>query len=184
MKAYIIPFALVLSGCLGTGNEVVKPKNPGNEEELITTVTLKFVDKATGLDTMKFTYFDPDGDGGNPPLSFDSILLNPGNYSLILEILDESNANEIENIGDEILEEAHEHQFFFESDIPGVAVEYDDEDKNGNPLGLKSDWSFTKSGQGFFKVTLKHQPDNKPSAPGDINVGATDIELSFPTSIK
>ncbi|MFT6851117.1 MAG: hypothetical protein ACJATA_001935 [Sphingobacteriales bacterium] len=183
-KYLILVGSILFSGCLGNDGEVDNPKNPDNEEEVITTLTLKFINQNSTEDTISVTYFDPDGDGGNGPLAFDSIALDNGTYNVEMEILDESNSNEIINIGEEIEEEADEHQFFFQTDIPGFTIEYDDQDINGNPLGLKTIWRITKAGNGDVIVILKHQPDQKPSAPGNINIGATDIELSFPTIVR
>ena len=75
----IVATVLFISGC--SDNNVINPPNP-NEEELITTVILNFLNLTTGQ-TLTFEFDDPDGEGGNPPVRFDSIrLANNSTYDL------------------------------------------------------------------------------------------------------
>ncbi len=102
--------------------------------------------------------------------------------------------HEGENIGEIIEQEGDAHQFFFEftedafadpmgsgniSDDSGT-VRYNDEDKNGNPIGLKTLWKTpsTETDMGSFKVLLKHQPDIKTGST-TANDGETDVEITF-----
>lgn len=98
------------------------------------------------------------------------------------------------DIAEEIEEESDQHQFFFSftnnafSDPTGNgnidnasdAIHYDDEDVNGNPLGLETSWT-TGNGldqTGEFTVRLQHQPDIKTATSGAAD-GDTDLELTF-----
>ena len=72
--------------CKDSGDDV----EPDDENELITSVTLKFTEQGTSNVT-SFSYKDADGDGGNAPTKFDEITLKPNTtYTLAIELLDES----------------------------------------------------------------------------------------------
>ena len=161
------------------------PKNPTDphDEELITTLELQFID-TLNQDTLRFVYADPDGDGGNDPITWDTIRLDKDAYWVNLNVYDESVNEKITIITPEIEEEGDEHQFFFIDALNTVDVEYDDADENGNPIGIKTYWRIVESGNSTMRVVLKHQPDGKPAAPGDINVGSTDIDVTFQMEIQ
>ena len=172
--------ALSLSACK---KEVTTPP-PANEGELITTVVLTLVDQADSTKVYTFKFVDLDGDGGNPPSKFDTIRV-PQNSTLIgnIEFLDESK-NPVEEITEEIEEEASEHQLFYIASGVNVTIATSDVDAENRPLGLKSVWTAGEASNGTVKVTLKHQPNNtKPATPGNITVGDTDVELNFFTQI-
>ncbi|MFT4567564.1 MAG: hypothetical protein ACI9FN_002531, partial [Saprospiraceae bacterium] len=63
-------------------------------------------------------------------------------------------------------------------------LNYNDQDSNGQPLGLSTNWTAGghTDAQGEFKIILKHQPDLK-SATSDATVGGTDIDISFAIEI-
>ena len=72
--------------CKDSGDDV----EPDDENELITSVTLKFTEQGTS-NVSTFAYKDADGDGGNAPAKFDTISLKPNTtYTLAIELLDES----------------------------------------------------------------------------------------------
>ena len=99
----------------------------------------------------------------------------------------------------EIAEEADEHQIFFaftndafsnpmgdgNIDNASDAINYNDEDANGNPLGLNTTWTTgaTAISNGNFTVRLQHQPDLKTATSG-ANDGETDFEIDFVLNIE
>jgi hypothetical protein len=89
-----------------------------------------------------------------------------------------------EDITEEILEEADEHQFFFRV-TEGITLtfSYEDQDKNGNPLGLKTKMITSQPSLGTLRVTLRHEPNKTATgvAMGMIDNagGETDIEVDF-----
>jgi hypothetical protein len=103
------------------------------------------------------------------------------------------NSIEGEDITEEIMEEDEEHMFFFawtegifsdpmgdgNADNRADAVNYNDFDANGQPVGLSTDWT-TSAGMtnGTFRVVLKHQPGIK-SATSTIADGGTDVDLTW-----
>lgn len=178
---FIVATVLFISGC--SDNNVINPPNP-NEEELITTVILNFLNLTTGQ-TLTFEFDDPDGEGGNPPVRFDSIrLASNSTYDLEILLLDRSKTP-VDTVSEEIEEEADEHQFFFTPVNADVSIVYLDFDKNNVPLGLKSRWTTGNISNGAVNIVLKHQPGIKPtSGAGDPNIGETDVEVEFVTFIE
>ncbi|PIQ16288.1 MAG: hypothetical protein COW67_03840, partial [Flavobacteriales bacterium CG18_big_fil_WC_8_21_14_2_50_32_9] len=74
---YLFLAATLMVGCK-KDKDSPKPNNPtppANEEELITTVKITFVDTAGVEPTVTVFFRDPDGDGGNAPTQFDTIRL-------------------------------------------------------------------------------------------------------------
>jgi hypothetical protein len=156
-------------------------EEPHNEGELITTVTLTMQEAGTA-NTVTATFRDPDGEGGNVPTQFDEIVLKPNTvYNTTISLLDESKTP-AENIGEEIEEEADEHQFFYTPTSGlNVTVAYDDQDSKNLPLGLKTRVTTGAASTGKLKVTLKHQPGTKNN---NIATGETDVELDFTTKVQ
>ena len=103
------------------------------------------------------------------------------------------NTIEGEDITEEIREEDEEHMFFFGwtgsvfSDPIGDGnidnrpdpVNYNDQDSNGLPLGLSTNWTTAASmSSGTLRVILKHQPDIKSDVSG-VSDGGTDIDITW-----
>ena len=143
---------------------------------------------------------DPDGTGIQELQILDAITLAADTeYTLTYEILNALDPADVENIGDEILEEDNEHQFFFSFtenifadptgngniDATADPINYNDADENGNPVGLSSAWTTggTASSEASFTVRLQHQPDVKTATSGS-NDGDTDFELTFALTIQ
>jgi len=176
---------LLVSGC--------KDDDPApvNEEELITTVKLSFQamngESPVG-DAKVFTWKDLDGSGSNAPVIDDIDLDVATTYTVTVTILNESNAQNVQDITEEISEENTAHQFFYSTTI-GMTTTYLDIDSNGKPLGLKFRAVTGNNGTpGTFKITLRHEPDKNAAnvSSGDITNagGETDIEAIFPIGLN
>jgi hypothetical protein len=169
--AVVVALSLFALAC---GDDASNP-DEGNEEELITTVTLTFSPTGGGADVVA-SFSDPDGDGGEAP-TIDSILLAPAtNYSLSIQFLNEL-ASPVEDITTEIEAEAEEHQIFITGSAvdgpasdpasPVVTHAYADleSDYGSNavgddlPVGLVNDIMATTTGDGELTVTLRHLPE-------------------------
>jgi hypothetical protein len=172
--------------------ETPTPNPTGGETELITNVTLFFID-TTSFDITSAEFSDPDGQGGNAPTITPINLLTNGNYICLINVLDASNPSEVDTITIEINEEAADHQFFYApSNLSPASVNtnYKDFDENGKPLGLQSQWITgpeVSPSNATMKIVLRHQP-NKSGANvsnGDITNagGETDVEIDFPIII-
>lgn len=177
---FLIAFVLLLSSC-----DKEDPVIP-NEEELITTLTYTLTPAGGGAPVI-LSFVDLDGDGGNAPtLSSDAFAANQ-TYSGVLVLQNES-ISPVDNITLEIEEEAEEHQFFFQSTVTGLSIAYNDQDGNGNPIGLSSTLTTGAAGTGTLTIVLRHEPDKAASgvAGGDIvNAGGeTDIQVTFDIDVQ
>ncbi|MCS6823534.1 MAG: hypothetical protein NZ529_04500 [Cytophagaceae bacterium] len=177
---------IVIWSCKKDKLDVEHPDN-NNEQETMTSLQITLTNVSNNTDVSTFKFSDPDGMGGNPPVQSDTIKLKANQiYNGTIKILDESK-NPPVDITPEIEREADGHQFFYTvSDSFMLTVGYapDDKDRYGVPLGLKPIFEAKNAGVTSLKITLKHQGKNKPrSGDGNISIGATDIEVSFPVRI-
>jgi hypothetical protein len=182
----LVVLICVLSACKKNSKDVAQPVNP-NDQELITTLTLGVSSPSTPNNVQYFSYRDLDGSGGNPP-KIDTIrLLQNTTYNVQLLVLDETKSP-TDTTSKVIYKERDIHQFFFSKEGSyDLTTTYLDSDDNGVPVGLKIS---INTGSAFtiktnkYKVVLKHQPGLKPtSGKGDVNLGETDVEVSFPITI-
>lgn len=166
-----------------------------NEEEVINEVTLTFTPTGGGNDIVA-TYVDADGEGSGNPVLTDIELASGTTYTLNITM-----ANTLESPAEDITEEVEaegdEHQLFFSwsvsvfSDPLGTGnigstgtVNYNDQDKNGNPIGLSTTWTVTQNAvSGEFRIMLKHQPDIK-TATSTSNDGETDVDITWAININ
>lgn len=175
----ITAIVLLISSCKKDDNDDIQL--PGNEEELITTVELEFINDSSNQISI-FEFSDPDGFGGNAPTQFDTIRLNKAAvYSLSIKFYDKSDTSDIEDITLEILEEAKDHLVCFDISplVTGLSIQKTDSDGTF-PIGLASKWTLSQnaiSTNGSVTITLKHQPSVKD---GSCNPGDTDVEVEFP----
>ncbi|HNR74399.1 MAG TPA: hypothetical protein PKH83_05565 [Cyclobacteriaceae bacterium] len=185
--------ALFLSGC--------ENDDPAREDtpELITQVTLTFT--PPGSSPITVTATDPDGEGIQDLIVDGPInLAKNTTYTLTLELINglANPADPAYNITEEVEEESDEHLFFFAwtnntfSDPAGDgnidnrsdAVNYNDTDANGLPVGLSTTWTTTDvSASGTFRVILKHQPNLK-SATSTATMGESDVDLTFTLNVN
>lgn len=159
---------------------------PDEENELITTIQLKFTENGTST-TSTFTFRDVDGDGGNPPTTFDKITLKPNtSYALAVKVLDESKSPALD-ITEEIEEEADEHLFVFTPNPASLLIyTYADKDDKNFPLGLSGIVRTNAAGAGTLKVQLRHQPpvNGKAVKDGTPGPGSDDVNLDFNVEVK
>jgi len=154
-----------------------------NEPENITTVKVTLTDSANTANVVSAAWRDVDGAGGNAP-TIENLTLAPNKtYLATITILDETKSP-VAVVSDEVLNEGKDHQFFFQKTGTNISFSYNDEDGNGNPIGLKSKWRTGAVSTGNVTVILKHQPGVKVAKPGDINAGETDLEVTYTTTIQ
>lgn len=180
---------------------IADPNAPAEEnpEEVITDVILTFTAEDGTVVTAAAQ--DPDGEG---PLELEVIspvaLAANTNYTLTMELLNAEDPDDVEDITEEIREEDAEHMFFFAwtesyfSDPEGDgnvdnrddAVNYQDTDGGGLPVGLTTTWSTgdATTTDGEFRVILKHQPDGLKTATSTVTDGDTDIDITWALSIN
>jgi hypothetical protein len=183
-KILLVVTIFVLASSFSCKKDKPEPvSNPPtqNEEELITTMQLTFVD-SSGVEPDKvFSFQDIDGPGGNSPTLFDTIQLNSNKtYFVSLVLLNES-VSPVENISDEVLTEGDEHLFCFEPSIGGNLIITRTDSDGTYEIGLSSKWKTISVSNGTVLIKLKHQPGIKN---GLCDVGETDIELDFKVEIQ
>ncbi|HEX9956477.1 MAG TPA: hypothetical protein VGA96_04460 [Fibrella sp.] len=172
---------LLLNGC----KKATDPQ-PADENELITTVTLRFTEQGTSS-TQSFTFQDKDGDGGAAPTKFDSVTLTANrSYSLTVEVLDESKTP-VQTITDEIREQKDEHLFVFTANAATLLTyTYGDLDSRNFPIGLTGSVRTGVAGTGRLNVRLRHQPPINGVAVknGTASPGSDDVNLDFALTVR
>ncbi len=157
-----------------------------NEQEVMTTFTYTLT-PAEGGSAVELNYRDLDGDGSEEPTITNGTLSAETIYTGSITILNETESP-AENVTEEVEEEDKDHQFFFETTVTGLTVEYTDFDGDGNPVGLSTILTTGTAGSGNLTVTLKHEPDKSASgvADGDMTNagGETDISVTWAITVE
>lgn len=149
-----------------------------NEEEVITSIVVTLNE---GSNTVKLSSVDLDGDGPNPPvLSVENLKANT-TYTGAVAFLNEAESP-IEDITEEVLEEADEHQVFYEFSGAITAATATDSDANGNPIGVAFTLSTGDAGTALIGFTLRHEPKKPNSGLLDAG-GETDVMVSFNVNV-
>lgn len=179
---------ITFSGC---GDDDVASED--NQGQIITDVTLSFTDPDGG--SLEVTASDSDGLAPGTTVTGD-IRLDPNTvYVLSVTLENKEDPGNVENITQRIQQQDNEYMLFFGwtgqmFDSPtGLGnigagnrsnnVNYQDQDENGQPLGLTTIWNTgTETASGDFRVILKHQPGVK-SATSSSADGETTIDLTF-----
>jgi hypothetical protein len=173
---------------------------PENVPELITKATLIFTPVGGGT-TVTVNATDPDGEGVQDIVVDGPINLQKNKtYTLTVELINGLlNPTDPEyDITEEVEEEGDEHMFFYSwtnnvfsnpagngnIDNRADAVNYNDRDEKGLPLGLSTSWTtLDATASGTFRIVLKHQPDLK-SATSTATDGETDLDLTFTVTVN
>ena len=155
---------------------------PINEEEVITTMTVTLVaHDGSGVVTMQTQ--DLDGDGPNAPVvTVSGPISAASSYSGSIEWLNEME-DPAEDVTEEIIEEADEHQVFFNASGLDLDFVYGDFDSNGNPVGTQFVLAPNSSGSGTITITLVHEP-TKPNDGLDTAGGSIDIQTTFSVTVE
>jgi len=155
---------------------------PINEEEVITTMTVTLVaHDGSGVVTMQTQ--DLDGEGPTlPEVTVSGPISAASSYSGSVQFLNEME-DPAEDITEEVLEEADEHQVFFSASGLDLDFVYGDFDSNGNPLGTQFILAPNSSGSGTITITLVHEP-TKPNDGLDSAGGEIDIQTTFSVTVE
>lgn len=184
----------------GTDVDITFPlqiKEGNEEEEVINQIVFTFT-PAGGGDAVSSTWFDEDGEGvGNPTVDDINLAANM-EYELSITLAN-TLGMEAEDITAEIMEEDDDHMFFFSFtndmfsnpsgngniDNRNDPLIYNDQDGNGLPVGLLTNWTTggATTSAGNFNLVLKHQPGQK-TATSDATVGGTDVDITLPINIQ
>jgi hypothetical protein len=151
-----------------------------DEEEVITTMTIELASTG-GLVTLQTR--DLDGDGPDAPVITVENLAANTTYNGSITLLNETETP-ADNITLEVAEEDDEHQFFFNSSGAVTSVIYEDEDGDGNPIGLSFTLTTGDAGTGTLQVTLRHEPKKPNNGTLADAGGETDIAQSFSVVVE
>jgi len=197
LKKYSL-YAILILGVIFTACDDDDEPEPEEELEVITDVKLVFTPQGGGA-AVEARAQDPDGEGVQELAILDEITLEVDQtYTLTFEIFNNLETPG-EDIGEEIEDEDDEHQFFFSFsndaftnpagdgniDTASDAINYNDTDDDGNPVGLSTTWTTSSNALtgGSFTVRLQHQPDVKTST-STATTGDTDFNLPFVLNIQ
>jgi hypothetical protein len=170
---YILLFStLFIISCSKDTPEVVE------EQELITTVELEFRAADETTQTIRWQVDQTN----NQTVSLKANTA----YEVSISFFDESDPADVEDITEEVREEADEHQVFYE--FSNVSVSYtsgdlDTLDSEGNPVFIHSIWNASATGSGIIRAYLIHEPTTKSSTNRDGFGGETDVAVDIPITI-
>lgn len=193
-KLPIYLFGVLAIGFASCESDDPEPENDG---EVITDVTLNFQELDGGGNPIgevtSFTASDPEGIEVGASPTIETVTLTRGKtYRMTIEVY---NGIEDEDITEEVLEEADEHQFFFlGSAFSGniLTIAYDD--PSGELIGLQNTLTVSSSpgtNNTQIQVVLRHDLDK--DFPGATNPnfanfvqagGESDLDITFPAVIN
>lgn len=175
----LVAFALFLTSCDDDDAPVAI-----NQEEVITTVEYRLENTADAGNVVVYESVDDDGDGPNAPnITIVGNLRANATYTGTIRFLN-ATVSPPENITEEVIQEAAEHEVFYTSSLSTLSVTKDDVDANNNPLGVETTLTTGAAGTGNLTITLRHEPtkpnDNTLSGAG----GETDVEVTFTVDVQ
>ena len=171
--------ALLISSCSSDEDEVDEIPELINEQEVITTVVLTFDSSDNPTQTIRWAVEEDNS------LKFINLKANT-EYQVGISFLDETDPSDVEDITEEIIEEADDHQVFY--GFSDVSISYssgtnDTIDSDGNPVYLNSLWTASSSGSGIVQAFLIHEPTSKTGTSRDSFGGETDVAIDIPITI-
>lgn len=167
-----------IASCMKDDDDMM---DPGNEQEVITTVQVTF-SPTDGSTPITFVYEDQDGPGGQNAVADAIVLAANTTYEISVDFLDNSNPSSAVFLTDEVQEEAEEHLVCYAvgGAVPEVTIK--DQDADGEPLGLIAEVETGAAGSGTLTVSLKHEPMKSNANP--CNTGESDVEAPFSVTIN
>ena len=169
----LFSFLVVLQSCKKDDPEVI------NEEEEINRVTLQVTQ--SGGSATSYTWNEGDG-------NLSVALSSDTSYEVKVFFYDASDPNDIEDITEEVREEADEHLVFYEiaSAAPAQisAASNDTKDGDNVPVGLITNWTTSAAGSANAKLFLIHEPTNKAGISRSAIGGETDVEIDLAITVN
>ena len=174
-KAYILYLPLVVL----LVNSCSKDDPDGiNEQEFISNVIISVTSPDGTLQTI-------DWDLSETNMETINLKVN-SNYNVGLSFENRSDPTDIEDVTLEIIDEADEHQVFFEfADVSVDVTSASDDTKDGSRgVLLKSVWNASSTGSGIVRVYLIHQPTNFNATTREGLGGFNDVAIDIPVTIS
>lgn len=107
-------------------------------------------------------------------------------YEVAVSFFNATDVSAVEPINPEVIEEADEHQVFYENSSSFIAiasVSTDNKDSSGNPLGLKTAWTTSATGEALVRLYLIHEPTTKSGASRADFEGETDVQIDINVAV-
>ena len=148
-----------------------------NEQEFISNV-LMTIDSADGTSqTVDWDLSEMNSQTINLKVNTD--------HNVGIRFINSSDPNDIEDVTLEVIEEADEHQVFFEfADISVNVTSASNDTKDGSRgVLLNSVWNASSTGTGLVRVYLIHQPTNFNATTREGMGGFNDVAIDIPVSI-
>ncbi|MBX3255292.1 MAG: hypothetical protein KF862_14220 [Chitinophagaceae bacterium] len=188
MKMNFFSKTVIAAGCVALfavscKKESAKPED--NDNEIITTVELHFTEQGTGS-SLTYKWEDLDGDGGNAPVISEIVLAPEKVYDVQIVLLDKTKTP-VEDITEEVEEEAADHRFYFiPSGESNITIDDLNNDSDGIPLGITSRWTTAAAANGSVNIVLRHYPDGGKAANDLVSSSksSTDADVTFSTKIQ
>lgn len=183
---------------LSIGFSCQEAEAPEEENEVETFTDVELIFTAEDGSVVRALAEDPTGGlAVNSAFTVEPFTLKANTtYTLTFEMLNRL-VTPVADVQEEILDEDHEHQIFFEftndafssprgngniQDRNGT-IDYLDFDENGLPVGLRTSWTTAGSLEnGTFRVWLAHQPGVKTST-SSAQDGDVDWDITFQMTI-
>lgn len=148
-----------------------------NQQEYISNVVLEIQSSDGSIQTVDWDISEQNSQSIN--------LTNNNDYDVEISFLNKSNPSDIENVTLEVIEEASEHQVFYEFAEVSVNVTSADDDTKDGSRGvlIKSIWNTRTSGSGVVRVYLIHQPTNFEANTREMFGGFNDVAIDIPITI-
>lgn len=185
-RTLLVAFFAASVSLIGTScDHLNDPHDHDHDHDAVTTVTLTLVAQGT-TDTTRVTWEDLDGIGGNNPNRIDTLFLRPATIYTGSVYFENRAKSPIENVTEEVLEDANEHQVFYAVSNSLGQVQVLDKDGRGLPLGLVYTLSTTATAAavpGALTLSLYHY-DSESSKNGTDPADETDVEVSFPLILR
>jgi hypothetical protein len=184
--AFVFSLATIFTSCSNDSDAT-----PVNEEELITTITAVFTPEGGGT-AITLESKDLDGDGPDAPaITISAPFAQNTTYNGVVTFENES-VNPAEDITEEILAEAEDHQIFYQKTGTLNGFSYstnaDNFDANGKPVGLQTVFTTTTAATGTLKIILIHLPNKSAAGVSDGDItnagGGTDAEAIFNITVN
>lgn len=159
---------------------------PGGESELITRVTLTLTPNGGGSALTAFID-DPDGNGPQSPSAQQGALTLAAGTTYAGTVKFENRLKTpVEDITEEVEEEANEHRVFYTVTGSGVTITTTDLDPAGRPLGLRFNTvvGTGAAGAGTVRVVLCHYDDGPKPTTATTCTGDTDIDVTFNYTVQ
>ncbi|MEK9957415.1 MAG: hypothetical protein VW578_01365 [Flavobacteriaceae bacterium] len=152
---------------------------PVNEEEVIDRVVIELTNNSTNEQS---TYTWNEGDTGL------AISLSEGaTYRASVSFLNATNPADIEDVTEEVREEADDHFVFYEigsaAQLAISSSSNDTRDSDNQAIGLHTTWEAKATGETLVRLYLIHEPDNKQGTTRNGIGGETDAQIDLNITI-